>query len=79
MIKIVVFAIAMAWVFVNVVNKRKWLNFKPFTCDFCMSGWFAALLYGLFLFCSSWVIDLLGLICVAMVSFVLLNGVINKL
>lgn len=75
MIKTVIFAICLAWVWVEIVNKSKWLNLKPFTCDFCMSGWFAlglSIWYGYYF-------EAVYLMCVAMVGFVIVNGVINKL
>lgn len=72
----VVFSIAMAFVFVEILQvpfrfKGK-LNFKPLNCAVCMSGWFTLILMGV-----HWIT--FPLMCLAMIGQILLTGLINKL
>jgi hypothetical protein len=79
-ISISISAAALAFAFVEILGVPYWfkglLNFKPFACQTCMSGWFALAL-GL-LSGTGW-IWLLPVMALAMIVNIILNGVVNKL
>lgn len=72
----IIYAICMAFVWVDILQmpyrfKRK-LNFKPFNCAVCLSGWFTLALMGF-----TWLT--IPMMCIAMVGQIILSGLINKL
>lgn len=80
MIKVVIFSVCLAWVFVEVLKIGKVLTIKPYKCELCMAGWFGLYLFYLSKFPASQVyVDAVGIMAVSMVCMVLLNGINNNL
>jgi hypothetical protein len=73
---VIIYAISMAYIWVEVLQIpyrfKRALNFKPFNCAVCLSGWFCVPLYGV-----SW--SVIPVMCVAMIGQILLQGLIKKL
>jgi len=82
----IIFSICLAFVWTDILyihrrigyyskkdgRKKALLNFKPFNCTVCMSGWITLGYYGL-----HW--SSLQYMALAMVAMILLRGIINKL
>ena len=69
-------SIAMAFVWVEILHVpyrfHQKLNFKPFNCAVCLSGWFALFLTGLHWYA-------IPMMCFAMIGQIFLAGLIRKL
>lgn len=78
-ILIILAAAAFGFVFVDVLRVHHQfnglLNFKPFNCQNCVSGW-SALVFCLFAGINwFWIIPVM---CWAMITNVILNGILNR-
>lgn len=80
--EIIISAIALAFVWVEILHIpyrfHQKLNFKPFNCTVCMSGWFAFIIM-LLTDNSYTLIQMASFMSIAMIGQILLNGIINKL
>lgn len=74
--EIILIAMCMAFVWVDILHIpyrfHQKLNFKPFNCQVCMTGWITLAIVGL-----HW--RAIPMMCVAMVGQILLQGLIRKL
>ncbi len=75
----ILYAMCLAYVWVHVLQVPYWFkaafNFKPINCEVCMSGWFCLCMT----VTSYAVIEVVGMMGVAMIGEVLLNGLIRRL
>jgi hypothetical protein len=76
-------SVAMAFVWVEILQMpyrfHRKLNFKPFNCAVCLSGWF--MLGFTFIDTIDYhnIFEIFALMSIAMVSQILLSGLIRKL